>query len=328
VGGPKGTTRTFLRQGDAKTYLADLESRRRLGSLYREQPVLFGEEAEGWRERQKVGIATRKLYRAACNTLSPLDSLYVNQVTVRVADDLISKKARTASASARLALTVLKRILRSAQERGQSIDEGVLRMKLPRHTVKAPRFLTMEEVELLASHMPEHLHRAVIFAAWTGVRGGELVALADEHLFLDRAAMFVPGTKTPASAAEVDLLPEAVALIREQLLARPHGARHLFPSTEGEGMTAEQLRAAFRVAVAEAGLEGVVFHHLRHTFAGLLVQANVHSHVAASLMRHGDGGALFSRRYAKHRRDDERAALAAVSALLRKDEEGRVSADA
>jgi hypothetical protein len=107
VGGPKGTTRTFLRQGDAKTYLADLESRRRLGSLYREQPVLFGEEAEGWRERQKVGPATRKLYRAACNSLSPLDSLYVNQVTVRAADDLISKKARTASASARLALTVL-----------------------------------------------------------------------------------------------------------------------------------------------------------------------------------------------------------------------------
>jgi len=327
-GGPRGTTRTFQRERDAKVYLADLESRVRLGALYREPPARFGEFADLWLSRQTVGAESLRVYTVNRRGLRELDSRFINQVTVPVVDDLISKKARQASAAARNELQTLKRILRSAQERGQAIDEGVLRMREPRHTPKALRFLTMQEVDLIASWMPEHLRRAVPLAARTGLRGGELVALEDEHLFLDRSAMFVPGTKTPASAAEVGLIPEAVALISGQLLARPAGARHLFASPEGEAVTARQLRDAFGEAVKLAGLEGVVFHHLRHTFGGYLVQANVHPHVASRLMRHGDGGGLFLRLYGKHRAEDERAALEAVAAVVRGGEQGEAASGA
>ena len=309
-GGPAGTTRTFFAQRDARTYLADLESRRRLGHLYRERPERFGEFAQAWLGRQ-TGIAakTRKSYGNSLRLLQPLDTLYLNEVTTSTVDDLIAGLARKTPASAGMALGLCKRVLRAARERGQTIDKGVLRIRSPKHTTRPGRFLTWEEIREIASWMPEYLHRAVPLAALTGLRVSELMALEDSHIDLAVQCVYVPGTKTRASKARVPISPAATQLIREQLLVRHADGVHLFCARRtGERLSTTYFLEVFHAAVLKADLDGVKFHHLRHTFGGLLVQQGVHPSHAAGLYRH-KGERLFLDLYGKVRPEDLRAAV-------------------
>jgi len=320
--GPTGTTRTFFAQRDAKTYLADLESRRRLGHLYREPPERFGDFAQAWLGRQ-TGLAakTRKSYANSLRLLQPLDSLYLNEVTTSTVDDLIAGLARKTPASAGMALALCKRVLRAARERGQVIDEGVLRIRSPKHTTRPGRFLTWDEIREISSWMPDYLCRAVPLAALTGLRVSELLALDDSHIDLYVQRVYVPGTKTKASKAEVPISPAATQLIREQMLVRHADGTHLFCARRtGERLSTTYFLEVFHAAVVDAELEGVVFHHLRHTFGGLLVADNVHPTVAAGLYRH-KGERLFLDLYGKVRPEDLRAA---VQDLAPDGDEGKV----
>jgi integrase len=296
-GGPPGTTRTFLRQRDAEAYWLDLERRLRLGDLYQEQSVTFGEHARSWLARYKAQQLARQTVRrtqVTLQTLQPLYDLPVDRVTAAVVEDLL---ARLPAEQARKSLHLVKRLLRSAEERGQRIDRAVLRLRPPRVKPRQPRFLTPDEVEQLAGWLPDWCYRLVPFAALTGLRISELADLRSEDVDLAGRTLTVRGTKTAAAKRTIPLSDRACQIVREQLLARPP-SDYVFPSATGrrlEPHTWEQ--RYFRPARDAAGLHGMVFHDLRATFASLLVAAGVHPRQAAELMGHSDGGALFLRRY-------------------------------
>jgi integrase len=73
----------------------------------------------------------------------------------------------------------------------------------------------------------------------------------------------------------------------------------------------------FRPATRRAGLEGVTFHGLRHTFISLMASAGVHVSVIASMVGHADGGALLLRKYRHLFPHEQRHAAAAFDRLVR-----------
>src|SRR5262245_15075172 len=102
--------------------------------------------------------------------------------TIRAADveDHVFAVAGQAPRSAELMLDTLKMILRGAKERGQMIDEAVLRVRPPRRDRAEMRFLGWNEVERLAVETVEPHGNLVRFACLTGLRQGELFASAIE----------------------------------------------------------------------------------------------------------------------------------------------------
>jgi integrase len=136
-----------------------------------------------------------------------------------------------------------QRILKAAEERGQQVDRAIYGIRIAKADEREPRVLSWEEAEELQSWMPEYISRIVPVAILTMLRRAELLGLRDGDI--DSAAGSVAvfskrqegervQTKTRAGCRTVDVGPRALALLREQQLARsPRADGYLFPAPEG-----------------------------------------------------------------------------------------------
>ena len=183
---------------------------------------------------------------------------------------------------------------------------------------RMPRFLSWDDVEELASWMPESVARIVPFAAASGLRQGECFRLRDSDVDFEAGTVTVRQSKTRAGVRTVQLPQVAVARLREQLLARPPGTGLLFPAPEGGEFERKTFMSRyFRPAARRATLSDVDFHALRHTFISLMAKAGVHVSVIAAMVGHTDGGALLLRRYRHLFPEEAASAAAAFDRLVR-----------
>jgi integrase len=187
--------------------------------------------------------------------------------TIRAADveDNVLAVARQAPRAAELMLDTLKMILRSAKERGQAIDEAILRVRPPRRERAEMRFLDWSEVERLALETIEPYSNLVRFACLTGLRQGELFALRDRAVDVGRRTVvaeagaregkLVP-TKTSAGRRRVRLSGEAIRVLRGQLLERaPSELGLVLPTPSGAVWRKDNFMSrVFRPAVRGAEL--------------------------------------------------------------------------
>lgn len=150
--------------------------------------------------------------------------------------------------------------------------------------------LTIEQVHAVArAARDEQLSALITFAAFTGLRQGEMIALRWRHIdFADRIVHvqrnYVRGQEdTPKShrARSVPLSDQAL-LVLDGLSRREHftGPDDLvFCTVAGGHLLDDKLRAGFYDALTAAGLgamreksEPIVFHDLRHTFGTLAIR--------------------------------------------------------
>ena len=132
-GGHRERSRVFSVHKDARAFKLDVERRAQAGILYQAAPERFGEVASAWFERFVVGAAGRVRPRprsvdavSEClGYLSPLNPLSLERIRRPVVEDLITSLAARAPRRAEMALALLKRILRDAEERGQPVDPSV-----------------------------------------------------------------------------------------------------------------------------------------------------------------------------------------------------------
>jgi len=145
------------------------------------------------------------------------------------------------------------------------------------------------EVAQLAAHMPARYAVAVPLAAWSGLRFGELFALARQHVDLEagtvrveRALEMVPGqpirfgkTKTTKSRRTVHLPAFVVAQLREHMRGHVGSAPDalLFPDANGLPTSNATISRLFRAARALIGRPELRWHDLRHTGATLAYRA-------------------------------------------------------
>jgi integrase len=330
-------SKSFGVRRDAQAFKLDIERKRQAGLLYQAPPEPFSRLAQAWLERYEVGAAGRvrprprsiALVHENLKQLAPLDDLSIERIRRPLVEDLIASVAERAPRRAEMALALLKRILRAAEERGQPVDPSVYAVRIARAPEREPRYLTWEEADELGSWMPEFIARIVPIAILTMLRRAEVLGLRDRDVDFASGAIAAftqqqdgerVRTKTLAGRRTVDVGPATLKLLREQQLVRaPNPEGLLFPTRTGKAWDAHNFFArVFKPAACHAGMPELTFHDLRHTGASLMIAAGCHVKVIAEQMGHSDGGALVLRRYGHlYKGARTQAALALEDYILR-----------
>ena len=129
------------------------------------------------------------------------------------------------------------------------------------------RWLSETEITALREHSAD-LWPLIATAIGTGMRRGELLAMRVRDLDLDRGAIIIPRGKSARARRTVPLGGEVLDLLRLLVESENLGEGDQVFATVAE----KTLRPAWETARRAAGLGGVWFHDLRHTFATLLIQ--------------------------------------------------------
>jgi integrase len=302
-------SRTFTFRKDAERFRVEVERRLQLGTLYEAPPVTLAVARESWRNRWRIGKAASTVQRKdeAWPHVRALDDVRLLTLTPALLEDTIADAARVAPRQAELALQTVKQVLRDAMKRGQRVDPALFEVKAPRHDEREPVFLSAAEVEHLASWCAEP--RLIIFAALSGLRLGEVLALRDTDVDLDEGCVLVTrsarkgveGRTKTRKRRRVYLCGRALGALREQVSARRPNARGLvFPSPRSDNVwNSDNFRAdVFAKAVKRAAakvqagrrsdFERIDFHDLRHTFASLMIAAGANPLQLAEALGHSD----------------------------------------
>ena len=321
----------------------DLKVRRVGGFAAPAAPTKLGDEIDGFLARARAGGALRprslEFYEHKAKVWRPLHGVRVSALRRAQVEDFIMARAVEHPRSALDELQFLKRVLREAEDRGQRVDEAVLRIKLRNHAPRRGRALTVAQLYELGSWFPEHSARLVLLAGQVGARQSFWFGLTDDMLDLDGGTMAVPAELAKNKREHrVYLTSMEVGLLREQLLARAPRTNLVFPTPEGGSWNRFRFGdRVWRKSIAGAAgherdandgrpsvFEGFTFHWLRHTAGSLMAAAGYDPAVAAERMGHTDGGALFLRTYRHLYEGEKRVHAQRLDDFVRKslDKEG------
>ena len=200
-----------------------MKLRRVGGAAAPEPPTKLGDEIDGFLSRLRAagGLRPRSLefYEHKAKVWKQLRGVRVSSLRRAQVEDFIVARAAEHPRSALDELQFLKRVLSEARDRGQRVDEAVLRIKLRNHAPRRGRALTVEQLYELASWFPEHSSRLVLLAGQVGARQAFWFGLTDDMLDLDGGTMPIPEELAKnKSEHRVYLTSVEVALLREQLM--------------------------------------------------------------------------------------------------------------
>jgi integrase len=204
---------------------------------------------------------------------------------------------------------LLHHMFRKAQEWGKALENPVEHHKPLRVNNRRLRYLSHEEIDRLLTVADERLRPILITALHTGLRRGELFHLTWQDIDAKLGVLAVLQTKN-GERREIpisDTLRETLRMIPRAL-----DTGYVFPGKAGRALV--NIRRRFRWALKEAGIEGFVFHDLRHTFASHLVMAGVDLLTVKEFLGHKD--LKMTLRYAHLAPDYQRGAIARLDTSL------------
>lgn len=288
---------TFKRSGDAERRKAQIETEL-AGGTWRD-PRRGEIRLEQWAAKW---IGTRHDLRATTRArletmmrmqvipkFGKLPLIKINNAAVRtwVAEML---DADLSPATARKAVFALRHCLEAAVDDGRLMHNPATKVPLPSEHAKVPRFLSQVEVEALVEAMPERHRALVLVGAHGGLRWGEAAGLTRANIDVRRSRIIVASTAVeisgkitfgnePKTRRSKRSIPVARSVMRR---IEEHLSRHVGPEGDALVFTGSQGGPMFRAtfsqqvwqrAAKEAGLQGVTFHTLRHSFVAILVAA-------------------------------------------------------
>lgn len=198
---------------------------------------------------------------------------YLNRPIERIADaaaDIIraGKSAGRSPATINRQLALLRRLGALAQQWGWVDHPAGKRVTLLPERSERHVYLTQEQVARLAScARSEAVRDAIWLAATTGLRRGEILALGREAW---RDGCLWLATSKSGRPRRVPVPAETAEICERLPLA----------------LTPDSLRGGFEAARASAGLDGIRFHDLRHTYASWLIQGGADLLVVRTLLGH------------------------------------------
>ena len=163
-----------------------------------------------------------------------------------------------------------------------------------------PRYLSMEEVELLLDTMTATFRPIAAVCYFAGLRISEALGLKWADIDIEKRRLSVRGTKTRASNATVPLVErlarELIDHRERQLEKHPDRTTAdslVFQTANGRSPVRQNVgravsRAANKAGLVKAGEQPVSPHDLRHSFASLLLTSGFSLPEAARLMRHAN----------------------------------------
>ena len=178
---------------------------------------------------------------------------------------------------------------------------------------KPPRWLTPVEYAALREKLPgEDLKLAADFAVYVGARMRAQAQLTWDRVDMRAKRAWFPRQHMKTKVDHgVPLSPKAMKILRQAWARRQDGAARVFRSAHGDNFNTK----AFRTAAKRAGLAGLRWHDLRHTFAAWAVQNGV---TLQELMELGGWSSYASVLVYAHLAPDHLAAAAARIGKWRK----------
>ena len=162
----------------------------------------------------------------------------------------------------------------------------------------------MGEEKKLFETSSEHLRTILKIALYTGMRLGEIFALQWNQIDFGTRTIRVEKTKS----GRIRHIPINNFLFQELLrLKNRNGQTNylFFKSETGKPLTT--VKTGFKAACKRAGIEGLRFHDLRHTFASRLVASGIDIETVRSLLGHSD--IKMTMRYTHSTSERKRAAV-------------------
>lgn len=143
----------------------------------------------------------------------------------------------------------------------------------------------------------------------TGARLREVMCAEWAWVDWERSVLRVPAERGKTGAAEIQLAPRAVEILRE-LEAAADGSRWVVPGESGERPLVGY-RKLWLALLSDAGIEGLRVHDLRHSFASYALSSGQTLGVVGQLLGHRS--AQTTTRYAHLITETAQAAVARVS---------------
>jgi len=171
---------------------------------------------------------------------------------------------------------------------------------LPKTESTEKRFLTADEIALLAGTIGPECRTLVLTAGFTGLRFGELAALRIQNLNLLRRTLRVDHTlsevngavsfgppKTQAARRTISIPTFLVDDLAAHIGHHPGRDGLVFPATEGGPLRRSNFRRRHWLPAVRASVgEPCRFHDLRHSHVALLIKAGQHPKVIAARLGH------------------------------------------
>ena len=213
---------------------------------------------------------------------------------------------------------VLRKMFGLAVEWGMRPDNPAGRFR-KRPEVERDRFLSADELRRVVAALEASPNQSaagvVTMLLLTGARLGEVRCARFEQFNLELAIWTKQAATTKQRRVHrLPVSPEVVALVRLRRAAVPPGCPWLFPG-EVEGQPLQDLRRFWSGVCAEAGVDGLRLHDLRHSFASFLVSGGASLEMIGKLLGHTQ--ARTTMRYAHLMDSPLRAGVASVGALVR-----------
>ena len=159
---------------------------------------------------------------------------------------------------------LLRSILKICRDDWEWVDKIPKIPMWPKKT-RAPRFLTLEQFSLLETELPSHLSAPAWFSVSTGLRTTAIQKLQWNWISRD-GVRFPPEVMKNAQWLTIPLSLTAWHVIAE-CYSESDSTTLVFVNHVGKPWAGAFTKAAWRKAIKRAGLEGVTFHDLRHTWA-------------------------------------------------------------
>lgn len=192
-------------------------------------------------------------------------------------------KAGVKKSSSNREMALLKKMFNLGIDWGFCEENPVRKIKLfPEKDNLRERILTPEEESRLLPRCVPHLRPIVVFALNTGMRKGEILRLRWDQVDVVNKSVRVTKTKSGKDRT-VPLNDAAAGVIMSQL--RMKQGDFVFPSPK-TGVAMKSVDHSFWRACSLAGILGLRFHDLRHTFATRLIRKGVDIITVKTLLGH------------------------------------------
>ena len=214
----------------------------------------------------------------------------------------IGRKQHYAARTVARRISALREFFKFLFSEKQITDNPAGRLRSPKLGKPLPKFLTEDEIKLLAetafSHQNSNMQRIGVMIELmyvSGLRVSELVALPLTAVNFDREVVFVRGKGSkerivPVSRKVLDALQQYVKCLRKEFVCPRQASKWLFPSLRSISghLTRDAFFKDLKMLAAEAGLSPakVSPHILRHSFATSLLRHNADLRSVQKMLGH------------------------------------------
>jgi integrase len=214
-----------------------------------------------------------------------------------------SETRTVTAATANMDLSALRRALQTALEAGlakANVAASVRRLPQDDSTERAA--FTTVEVRKMLDHpkTSDEWKGAILIAAHTGLRLGDVVKLTSSHVDGTRLVIRPEKTKRSRKTLSIPLTPPCIAWIGDRKGEFFPKLAKVKKGTLSTTFTRIMKSAGVARDIVEAGdvVKRRSFHSLRHSFASWLAEADVHADVRQKLTGHSSAG--IHARYTHH----------------------------